>query len=519
MGQVLLPKHFAPDFSNPRVAPREDHVEINWNHPDAEDGLLFYSIGLRDLVSGEIAKPISAWGSSNSGRNHGPQGFALESHSTTLGGFVWENCTELARLHNTKFCTVGFMIAIDSLATAGNFLAVPDVATTWVDPYAKFTARLTGTLGAQFLFRRIGGADRAINSASNYLISNGKPNLYTITKNDTTTVRFYRDGVLFDAPTNVAMDDFMSNTDQFNIYAMSSNSDGDVGGMNGRSGLSVVWGRDRDAGAHARFNANPYGLLKPRVAKLYYFSAGGDTNVSATTDALTLAENAATITLDVNVAANTDALVIAEFAATIDLGVNVFANTDALVLAGQQATVSLDVDISASVNALTLTTHQATISTDLNVNIDAGFDALVLAEFAAAIANDVTVNAATDALTIAEFAASVALDVGITANTDALTLAEFAASITLDVGVAANTDALVLTEFSASIASATDVIISATTDVLVLTEFAAFVDLIKADYARTGIWDGTFTRTGEWQPANQRTGMWGGPFKRMGAWK
>jgi len=176
----------------------------------------------------------------------------------------------------------------------------------------------------------------------------------------------------------------------------------------------------------ARWSALEY-ELKP--------ASGGDTTVNATTDALTLTEQAATITYDVNVSAGTDALSLTEYAATVSLGVDVQANTDALTLTEYAASITYDVDVQAGTDTLTLTENAATISYDIDV------------------------QATTDALTLIEYAATITTgsDVLVSANTDALTLTEQQATITYDVEVLASTDVLNLTEYAATITNPADV--------------------------------------------------------------
>ena len=204
-------------------------------------------------------------------------------------------------------------------------------------------------------------------------------------------------------------------------------------------------------------------------------AAGSDTDVSATTDALTLTENAATVSFDVDVTTTTDALTLTEQSATISLDVDVSTTTDSLTLTENTATVSLDVDVSASTDALTITEQAATIS--LDVDIQASSDILTLTENAATVALGVDVAATTDALTLTENAATISLDVDVQASTDSLTLTEHTATIEVgsDVNVAANTDALTLTENAAVISL--DINVNATTDTLTISTNQASVSL------------------------------------------
>lgn len=130
---------------------------------------------------------------------------------------------------------------------------------------------------------------------------------------------------------------------------------------------------------------------------------------------------------------------------------NVAASVDALTLTEQQATVALDVNVSAGVDALTLTEFQAAISTSDNVDVQANVDALTLTEHAATVANDVNVSAGVDALTLTTHQASALLGTNVQANVDTLTLTANQATITFNVDVQASVAALALTEYGAGI--------------------------------------------------------------------
>lgn len=136
-------------------------------------------------------------------------------------------------------------------------------------------------------------------------------------------------------------------------------------------------------------------------------AAGGDTNVNANTEALTITENQATVALDVNISAATEALTITEYQASVALGVNVNANTEALTITENAASITLDVDVQANTEALTITEYQATIDAGGATNVVCSTEALTITTQAASVAVDVNVNAATEALTITTNAASI----------------------------------------------------------------------------------------------------------------
>ena len=208
-------------------------------------------------------------------------------------------------------------------------------------------------------------------------------------------------------------------------------------------------------------------------------ATSADVSVSASTAALVIATQAATISLDVNVATASAALVLAEQAATITSDVNVAAGTAALTLATFPVSLSENTEIAATTDALTLSPQSASVSVDVSVGAETA--ALVVAEQAASITLGVNIAAGTASLTLAERAASVSLDANvdagtadlvlaaqaatietsgateITATTAALTLTTHAATLTRDINVAAETAVLVLETYRASLAQAIEV--------------------------------------------------------------
>lgn len=91
-------------------------------------------------------------------------------------------------------------------------------------------------------------------------------------------------------------------------------------------------------------------------------ASGGDVNVSASTDALTLTEYSATVNAEINVAAGVDSLTLTENAATVSVGIDVQASVSSLTLTENAADVNLNVSVSASLASLTLTEYAASVT-------------------------------------------------------------------------------------------------------------------------------------------------------------
>ena len=181
--------------------------------------------------------------------------------------------------------------------------------------------------------------------------------------------------------------------------------------------------------------------------------ASGDTNVSASVEALTITEQAATISLDVNVAAAVEALTITEYSASIDVGINILASTESLVITEQAATIVFDVNVNASTEALTITEYAATIDVGGDTTVAVSTEALVITPQAAGIGYDVDIAASTESLVLTTQAATIAVGINVLASVEALSITTQAATIGSDVVVTAATESLVITPQAATIES------------------------------------------------------------------
>jgi hypothetical protein len=179
--------------------------------------------------------------------------------------------------------------------------------------------------------------------------------------------------------------------------------------------------------------------------------AGGGTEVTADTAALTLTTYPATISLDVSVDADTASLTITENPATVSLDVEVSVDTAALTLTTYPATVSLDVNVDASTAALTITEHPASIT--LPSGIVAGTAELTLTTYPATVSLDVNVDVDTAGLTLTTHQASIITGVNVDAGTVALDITTYPATIEIDTEVGVGTVALSITTHDATITS------------------------------------------------------------------
>jgi len=182
-----------------------------------------------------------------------------------------------------------------------------------------------------------------------------------------------------------------------------------------------------------------------------YEAAGADVNVSATTDALVITENAVAVAADTTLQSGVDALTLTENTVTIAADTTVQAGLDALVITENAVTIAADTTLQAGVDTLTVTAHNASVTVAGEVSVSATTDALILTENAAVVDAEINVASTTDALIITENAATVSEDANVSASIDPLILSELAATVDAEINVAALVETLVLAEYAASV--------------------------------------------------------------------
>ncbi len=259
MGQLILPRLLLPG-----VKPTES-VAVDWSHQMAQ-GLMVYAIGHEDLVSGGVATPVNSY--ATSGYNYGRGGFALESHSTTNGGWRFDGAS-VAAAQGQPFGTLATIVEIDSWVNWAQMLGVPVSKTAWSNPFQAFALARSNNTSSGAFFKDIGGTTNGSTSGTGYFAADGVLHHYVVTTDETDTVSFYKDGVIHSTDT-LAQGAGNFTFDQTTPYFFSRNSTADGEGTNARSYLQAFWNRELSAGEVAQFYAVPDCLLKPKVPAVYF---------------------------------------------------------------------------------------------------------------------------------------------------------------------------------------------------------------------------------------------------------
>lgn len=267
---LQLPRSFHPDFRQTGVKP-VGPVEIDWTHPMAAD-LVFYAIGPQELVTGAVAAPVDAFGSTLSAHTYGRNGFQFESHSITNGGFWFKYNGK--GLDGALFLTIATLVSLDSASTNGKFFVVPVDLTSWVSLWINLSwGRKDGGTQAGFEYTPGGVLSKSF-SDTDFLVFDGDPRMYSVSKNDTITTRFYRDGQLWSENTRFDHDQPVEySTAQQHVFALSRNDAATGEGVNGRMAVCAAWRREFTKTDHAEFYADPYALLKPSTPAAYFTPA------------------------------------------------------------------------------------------------------------------------------------------------------------------------------------------------------------------------------------------------------
>lgn len=259
---------------------------------------------------------------------------------------------------------------------------------------------------------------------------------------------------------------------------------GDGGPIDVLSGYVGFWGIDLDTLEAAASTAR--GQLS--WAQLRYIpGSNSETTINASTEALTITENAASLSLDRTIDAATEALTIATLQAsvaqTIDVTVN--ASAEALSITENPASITFDALVNASTEALTVTTFQATIDASINIEINANTEALTLTTLAAGVSFDVGIGATTEALGITLLQAGIVFDAGVSANSETLTITAQPAAVNYSANseLNANAEALTLTPQPATVTY--DVTLGANSEALSITTLPASVGVVGAVNAQT----------------------------------
>ena len=458
MALLQLPKHLHPDFSIHNRKPIEA-VEIDWTNPLTKD-LLYFFIWQKGLPYDLVTKQFVTLSPSGIQLKHDSQGAYVE-HSGRAQASSFSPWSDIG---NSSFTVLSrFRQPLSSRQT----LFCSRQANNVSQIELRLNANNFGVAEAGSICFYVKDSTGPGTAASSVI--NGDWQTVVGVKNDGDH-QLYVDGS--QEASSAKVNENLSGSPDFVFGGLPNTTTIE---FTGDRSVDIGWSDAKTPRDISSLNDDLYQILKPATPQFYFVPTGaaGDTNVNANTEALTLTEQQASITLDVNINAATEALTITENQATVSLGVNVTANTENLTLTEQQADISFDVDIQATTESLTITEQQASISFD--VDIQAAAEALTLTEYQAAISTDgaTNVQANVESLALTGQQATIAYDINVQANTEALTLTEYQASVSIGTNVLASLAQLTLTENAADIGI--DVNVNAAAESLTLTPNAATI--------------------------------------------
>jgi len=282
MGLITLPKLLHPDFTSPKRKPLGP-VQIDWEHPlTRRKKLVFYCIDNIDYVSGRIGRPKIDFSPDSSAR--APSG-DMQSFASAKGGWEFTHCPELLRLDGQPLCTMAFRIFSTIDQFRGRVNSMPFDPSSTSNPESNVSIGIGNATNGEFRFHTTGsGSPSAVGTSGNWIPTDKVFRTYGVTKNTTTTVNFYRDGVIFESPTTGTAGNNLvfSGTDVSTMFIFGLNRS-TIWGIQGVHKVTAWWAEELNASDHAQFNANPYALLKPRIPISYHptFSVVGGPGAGA----------------------------------------------------------------------------------------------------------------------------------------------------------------------------------------------------------------------------------------------
>ena len=247
-----------------------------------------------------------------------------------------------------------------------------------------------------------------------------------------------------------------------------------------------LWKRELSQSEARRLYEDMNAGLRPANDPIFIYSAAGDVEVSATTALLTTATYNATVenpSSGTDVQAGVANLTLAEAAATVSLDIDVSAAVQALTLGASTATVQLNKFVDGSTVLLTLATYGATVEAPSGgANVVTTPQNLTLTALPATVSLDIVVSADVASLALATLAGGVALNRFVDAGYVAFTSATYDATFTRNVEASAAVVGLSLSALPATVTNPSqDTEVAATTAELYYNTLDASVDWVSSN--------------------------------------
>ena len=146
---------------------------------------------------------------------------------------------------------------------------------------------------------------------------------------------------------------------------------------------------------------------------------GGDISISATSQALSITEQSATVQqdVDISISSSTSSISITEQSSTISLGsdISISSNVDNLTFTSFNSIISVgnDIVISGTSQNISITENAATVQQDSNISINTSIDSLIITENNASIVltGPINISANLDSLVLTPYSAGVGISV------------------------------------------------------------------------------------------------------------
>ncbi len=266
----------------PWTAQPPDNVNVNWGHPLCRDLIWTAPLGkkLRNPVENKLAAfpDTTATGTTYDSMF---QSIVHESNTTDDGGFYHPDCVHASnKINGSTDLTALLFCELDDIVANAPLMLTPTANTGWSSPYIVWSLSVNPTDNSKGHFSiSYSGAWPGAVSATGFYNEDGTRHMYGAVKNNTTTVTFYKDGLLFGTGTATNMNQALTLQSSNDISVFSRNRSATAEGTNGRFIVGAIWARSLNASEILSWYKNPWQIFEPRTIWIPTAAAAGSTPI------------------------------------------------------------------------------------------------------------------------------------------------------------------------------------------------------------------------------------------------
>lgn len=459
--------------------------EIDWRNPLTQGLIVCVHQGV-DLVSGQPAVPVSAYGAALSGQRAGRYGMGIASRGTPNGGFVVKNVAGISQLFGKSASTLAAVATVGTMNNFGVLVGVPHNDSTWSTPFvmAALTRNNTNNNGRAAVAKTTSGTVTGLAGNNSFFNATVDPQVYgMIDRGNNVPFIICRNQETVEGGVTGA-GTYYHQSNSFYIFSRNLTASGE--GSQGVCWLACMWDHALTVGEWKAFAANPMQLVMPYGITSYFFTAG-DPATLLTVQNVALSVAADSVALS---QANTLSVADALLSSSVD-GFDLIVSGE-LSVEGIAISSAVDAVELTQVNTLQVEDSVTSIAADAVVLSQAGALTVADVALAASIGSPALVQA--NLLAVADVSVSVAARNIVLTQANILSVADATLSSLMDSVVLSTADFLVVARMDLSVSlgsagllqanvlSVADMLVGSAMDsvVLALNSFLSVADLSVA---------------------------------------